>query len=104
MTEQQEQFDPRRAKAGQRFTGQMLVPDPEAPADHPSPRMVQREVTIRADDEGVVRPRNAGEAALLDRFDLPVARKAIAEDKAATAAKVKDSGGATSAGSEGGNG
>lgn len=41
---------------------------------------VQR--TIKADDQGVVTPRSDEDVRILDTFDLPVARKAIAERQA----------------------
>lgn len=37
-----------------------------------------KQVNLRADDDGVVEPSNVQEVALLDSFDLPVARKAEA--------------------------
>lgn len=57
-------YELRRAEAGQEF-GYTL------------PGGEQRE--IRADDDGVVTPETALDVAMLDTFDLPVARKAIAE-------------------------
>jgi hypothetical protein len=41
---------------------------------------------LHADDEGVIHPKTAEDAAALDSFGLPVARKAIAESKAAAPA------------------
>jgi hypothetical protein len=68
MTSKKQQFDPRRAEPGAAFS----YVDPEG-----------REHTFRADDEGVVRPANATEANVADRFGLPVARKAQQADKSA---------------------
>lgn len=65
-------FDPRRAEPGQRFTWH----DQDGSAHH-----------MTADDQGVVRPSSQAEAEMADAFGLPVARKAIAEQKAAGAAK-----------------
>lgn len=62
----EETFEPRRAKPGQVFT-YTTGSDGE-----------QRE--LRADNDGVVRPTNAADAAALDGFGLSVARKAMAED------------------------
>lgn len=61
-----DQFDPRRAEPGQVFT----YVDVEG-AEH----------NFRADDEGVVRPKNADEARTADLFGLPVARSAKQADK-----------------------
>lgn len=68
-------FDPRRAKPGQAFgfTG----------------RDGQQHELV-ADADGVVTPTTAEEVAILDSFDLPVARKAIAEVKAAETKKPAD--------------
>lgn len=60
-------FDPRRAEPGQAFE----YADTAGDLQH-----------FRADDEGVVRPRNAEEARIADTFDLPVARTVKAEEKA----------------------
>jgi uncharacterized protein (UPF0335 family) len=60
------EYQPRRAQPGQAFT----YTDAEG-----------RQADFRADDEGVVEPKNANEEALLDGFDLPVARKVVAERK-----------------------
>lgn len=38
-------------------------------------------VTIRADDKGVVRPKTDAQRRAADAFDLPVARKAQAEER-----------------------
>lgn len=64
-------FEPRRAKPGQTFT--VTGPDGE-----------QTEIT--ADDDGIVRPKSAGEQAALAAFGLPVSRKAQAADAAAAEA------------------
>jgi membrane-associated protease RseP (regulator of RpoE activity) len=45
-----------------------------------------KQVEIRADDEGVVRPKTLGDVAVLDSFGLPVARSAV-EPKTAKAGK-----------------
>lgn len=39
------------------------------------------QVELQADDEGVVWPKTAHDVEVLDSFDLPVARKALAEAK-----------------------
>jgi hypothetical protein len=62
-----DEFDPRRAKPGQVFT----YVDVEG-----------REHDFSADDDGVVRPKNADEARTADLFDLPVARSAKQADTA----------------------
>jgi hypothetical protein len=61
-------FDLRRAEPGQTF-------------GYTAQDGSQRE--LKADDEGVVEPKTAEDVAILDTFDLPVARKAMAELKAA---------------------
>lgn len=67
-----EQFEPRRAsEAGQVYT----FNDADG------------EVTLRADDEGVIHPKSEAHVRAADAFDLPVARKAMAEEKAAKAEK-----------------
>lgn len=58
---------PRRARSGETFT----YTNAEG-----------NQVDLRANDEGVVEPRNPEEEALLDGYDLPVARKVVAERKA----------------------
>jgi hypothetical protein len=63
-------FDPRRAKPGQTFSYQELV------TEKATGRTIQRERTIRADDDGVVWPKRAGDQAALDAFGLSVARDA----------------------------
>lgn len=65
-------FEPRRAAPGQSFgyTG----PDGE-----------QRE--LAADKDGVVRPKTAQDVEVLDGFELPVARKVLADEKADEKAK-----------------
>lgn len=73
-------FDPRRARPGQRFQTSALVPDPKGSGPLAARKRVAREISIRADDEGVVRPRNADQAALADLFGLPVARGVIAAE------------------------
>lgn len=60
-------FDPRRALPGQAFTYH-----DETGQAH----------TLTADDEGVVRPKDRLGAEVLEGFGLPVARKAIAEERA----------------------
>lgn len=60
-------FEPRRAKPGQQF-------------GYTTADGRQRE--LEADEEGVVHPATAEDVAALDAFDLPVARKALAEEKA----------------------
>jgi hypothetical protein len=67
-----ETFDPRRAEPDQRFVYN----------DFDGAR-----IEAKADADGVLRPRNAAEERLADAFGLPVARKAITEDKAAATAK-----------------
>jgi hypothetical protein len=61
-----DQFDPRRAEPGQVFT----YVDAQG-----------REHNFRADDEGVVHPKNADEASTADLFGLPVARSAKRAEK-----------------------
>jgi hypothetical protein len=56
-------YPPRRAKPGERM----------------SAFVGNAEVILVADEEGVVQPHNAEEAAVADLFELPVARKAEAE-------------------------
>lgn len=95
-----EDFDPRRAEPGQEFgyTGTDrveladadVVPDGstlavEIDGDGNRTRYAVRDgvqKTLKADDQGVVHPRNAEDNAALDSFGLPVARKAIADKKA----------------------
>jgi hypothetical protein len=59
------EFEPRRAKAGQEFG----FTDREG-----------NQRTVKADDEGVVRPSTVEEVRTLDAFDLPLARNAIEEE------------------------
>lgn len=59
-------FDPRRAKPDETFEW--------ADADG-------KLHSMSADDEGVIHPRNAMEAAVCDSRDLPVARKAQQGEK-----------------------
>lgn len=66
------EFEPRRAKPGETFE--------TADVDGTLHR-------FSADEEGVIYPRNATEAAVADSRDLPVARKALAERKAETTEK-----------------
>jgi hypothetical protein len=61
------EYQPRRARSGQTFT----YTDAEG-----------YQVELRANDEGVVEPRNDQEVAVLDGYELPVARKVVAERKA----------------------
>lgn len=68
MATQKQHFDPRRAQPGQAFSYVDV-----AGTEH----------TFRADEEGVVRPANAVEAEVADRFDLPVARSVKQADKSA---------------------
>lgn len=49
-----------------------------------------KQIEMRADDEGIVRPDSADEVAVLDGYDLPVARKALAAEKAAKKAAKKE--------------
>ena len=63
-------FDPRRAEKGQSFE----FVDPQGSAH-----------TMKADDEGVLRPSNALEARMADQFGLPVARSVKQAEKAAAA-------------------
>lgn len=60
----QPEFELRRAEPGQVFGYTTRAGE-------------QRE--IAADEEGVVTPESREDVAILDQFDLPVARKAIAE-------------------------
>jgi hypothetical protein len=64
-------FEPRRAAAGQKF-------------EYAAGGQLHR---FSADDEGIVRPANDAEAAIADRFGLPVARKVVAEERAAQPTK-----------------
>lgn len=68
-------FEPRRAKPGQTF-------------GYTTREGRQRELV--ADDEGVVHPDTAEDVAALDTFDLPVARKVLAEERAAEDAAEDD--------------
>jgi len=61
------EFDPRRAAEGAAF--EYVDATGEA---H----------TMKADDDGVLRPANAQEAAVADLFGLPVARKVAQAEKA----------------------
>lgn len=63
-------FDPRRAEPGARFTWHDIWG-------------VKHE--FGADSEGILRPQNQAQADAADAFDLPVARKVIAEEKASAA-------------------
>jgi hypothetical protein len=63
-----EQFEPRRAQPGQVFNYTDLD---------------GKQVTLRADDEGVIQPKNSHAAATLEMAGLPVARKVVAEQKTA---------------------
>lgn len=71
----EETFEPRRAKPGQVFT---ITSGSDGE---------QRE--LKADADGVVRPTTAADVAALDRFRLPVARKAMAEEAAAAEADAE---------------
>ena len=62
-------FEPRRAEPNQIFR----FADP----------VTGEQRTMKADDEGVLRPSNALEARVADSFDLPVARKVVTEEKQA---------------------
>lgn len=82
------EFDPRRAdEAGQVYD----FNDPEGL------------VTLKADDQGVVRVDNAREKRAADAFDLPVARKVLEAEKAAAAptADTATDGAAADSGKEG---
>lgn len=68
-------FDPRRADPGQVFTWH----DADGVAHE-----------MKADADGVVRPDSLEAAAIADSFGLPVARKAIAQQKAAVAVAKED--------------
>jgi hypothetical protein len=61
-----EEFEPRRASPGASFE--------EWDAEG-------KRHTLKADDEGVVRPRTAFEARMCDHHDLPVARKVVEAEK-----------------------
>jgi len=61
-------YEPRRADKGQKFTYHDAN---------------EGEVTMTADDDGVVRPSTPAEQAAADAFGLPVARKVVAAEKAA---------------------
>lgn len=74
-------FDPRRAKPGDSYT----VTGPDGAVED-----------FAADDEGVVRPETAEQAALLDQLDLPVARKVVAAEKKEQAASTADADGGQS--------
>lgn len=98
------EFDPRRAEPGAVFSytttertelaendelpeGAELAVETDTDADGKTTSKrfaVRYGVTkdLTADDAGVVHPKSAEDVAALDRFDLPVARKAIAESKA----------------------
>lgn len=101
-----DEFDPRRAEPHQTFTyvtnedvvlgdgdeipdgADVVAIDPETKA-----RTIRRfavERTLKADADGVVRPKTAADALALDGFALPVARSAIAADKSAAAAPKKE--------------
>lgn len=60
-------FDPRRAEPGQEFS---------------TVDQYGHEHSIKADDDGVLRPKDARDAELADLFSLPVARKVIQAEKA----------------------
>lgn len=66
-----DEFEPRRAEPGQEFT----YNDANGEA-----------IEFKADDAGIVRPKNAAQSQAADAFGLPVARKITAEEKAATEA------------------
>ncbi len=66
-----DEFDPRRAAPGERFVFNDVGGD---------------RVTGTADDDGVLHPRNEAEVRMADAFGLPVARKVLTEQKAATTA------------------
>lgn len=69
-------FDPRRASPGETFE----VADAAGKLH-----------SFSADEDGVIQPRNAFEAAVCDSRDLPVARKAKAEADADAGDKAKES-------------
>lgn len=69
------EFDPRRAEKGQSFE----FVDASGTAH-----------TMKADDEGVLRPSNAAEKAIADLFDLPVARSVKQAEKAADSGDKKE--------------
>jgi hypothetical protein len=77
MAPKKPEFEPRRAEPGQEFT----FNDAEGTLE------------LRADDQGVVHPKDAREVLALDAFDLPVARKVLAEQKAAESADNGDDAG-----------
>lgn len=101
------EFELRRAEPGQEFTytttdRTKLDEGEDAPEgarieqdvneDGEATRYAVREGvsrTIRADDKGIVTPRSQEDVNALDLFDLPVARKAIAERQAETKAEEK---------------
>ena len=66
MATSKPQFDPRRAKPGQAIT----VVD-----------ALGKEHTLRADEDGVMRPSNATEKRAADLYGLPVARSAAPKRK-----------------------
>lgn len=97
------EFDPRRAEPGQEFTYTATVDeevdkdadDPEGAElvsidDETGVRTFRRfgvERTLKADREGVVRPKTAQDVAVLDGFGLPVARSAQKAEAKADAEK-----------------
>jgi len=107
-----EEFEPRRAEPGTEFTysvtertklgddedlpeGATLsveTSEPDADGKVETTRYAVREGvqrTLKTDDDGVVHPKTQADALLLDRYDLPVARKAIAESKAKAEPKTE---------------
>lgn len=69
------EYEPRRAEPGTTF-------------GYTAAGGEQREIV--ADDEGVVWPKSGEEVGILDGFDLPVARKALAETKEGLAEAAPD--------------
>lgn len=97
------EFDPRRAEPGQEFTytgtrDEKLAAGEDLPDgvdvigvdDETGERTIRRygvEISMKADKDGVVRPKTAADEAVLNGFGLPVARSAKAESKASDAEK-----------------
>jgi hypothetical protein len=68
MTKNDNEFDPRRAAEGESFEYVDATGSTQ---------------TMKADEEGILRPSNAEEARIADLFGLPVARAVKQAEKAA---------------------
>ena len=75
------EFEPRNAKPGQTFRYVAVGTITEGEGDERTTREGVREFTFKADDQGIVRPRNMDEKRAADRHGLTVARKVQQQER-----------------------